>query len=130
MIVLDTILSTEVIAGIIIIAAFALCIRSILTFTNQATELRPKLTTIEGSLTKLREGMQGRKDKVEKLNTVVSPLKDREGRMRSYFDLMKKLELDNEKELMAAQATEESKRTRRIQRKKMGYEDEGEGEDA
>lgn len=123
MTVLDSLLSTEVITGIIIIGAFAMCIRSILAFTNKATELRPKLTEIERHLTNLREGMQGRKDKVAKLNEVVIPLKDLEGRMRSYFDQMKKQELDNEKQQMAAQAQEESKRQRRIQRKKMGYED-------
>lgn len=124
MMVLDSILSTEVIAGIIIIGAFAMCIRSILAFTNQATELRPKLTEIERHLNNLREGMQGRKDKVGKLTVVVAPLKDREGRMRSYYDQMKKLELDEEEQQMAAQAEEESKRQRRIQRKKMGYEEE------
>jgi len=126
MTILDSILSTEVIAGIIIIGGFAMCIRSILAFTNSATELRPKLTEIERQLGNLRDGMKERKDKVADLNEVVSPLKDREGRMRSYFDQMKKLELDDQKEQMAAQAEEESKRTRRIQRKKMGYEDEEE----
>jgi hypothetical protein len=129
MTILDSILRTEVIAGIIIISGFAMCIRSILAFTNQATELRPKLTKIESQLGNLCDSIEGRKVRVADLSEVVFPLKDREARMRSYYDQMIKQELDKEKEQMAAQADKESKRTRRIQRKKMGYDDEGEEEE-
>ena len=63
----DAILSTEVIAGIIIISAFAMAIRSVLHFTQEAADLRPKLAEVERELNKLRNGMGDRKKAVEEL---------------------------------------------------------------
>ncbi len=117
-------ISTEIIAGILIAGAFAMCIRSILSFTNEATDLRPKLSKIEHGLSSLKDGMKGRKAKVAKLNEVVSPLKNHEAEMRAYYEQMKKIDLDDEKKQLAEQAEADNKRQRRIQRKKMGFDEE------
>jgi hypothetical protein len=45
--ILDIILSTEVIAGIIIVASVAMAVRSILMFTREASGMSPKLMTLD-----------------------------------------------------------------------------------
>jgi chromosome segregation ATPase len=118
---LEGILSTEVIAGILIIASFGMCIRSILHFTREAAVLQPKLGDIERELVKWREGMADKKAAVEKLNKEVAPLREAEAKMRLYYESMKEMELNHEKKKMKEQEKEQSDRQRRIQRKKMGF---------
>ena len=117
---LDNMLSQEVISGIIIIFAFAMCIRTILSYTNEASELRPKISEIDRKLNSQRNGMKNHQSKVEKLSETVRPLKEREALMRAYYDQMKDTELEQERKQMADQADEEDKRDRPIQRKSLG----------
>ncbi len=117
---LDSLLSQEVIAGIIIIFAFIMCIRTILSYTNQVSELRPKISEIDRKLNSQRNGMKKYQSKVEKLGETVRPLKEREALMRSYYDQMRNTELEQERKQMAEQAEEEDKRDRSIQRKSLG----------
>lgn len=120
--VVDVVLSTEVIAGIIIIGALVMSVRSILIFTRDASSMAPKLQRIEVSLNKQREGMDERKKIVRELSQVVDPLKERESRLRVYFEGLKNLELAYERESAEQQAKEESEKRKRIQRKKMGFD--------
>ena len=117
---LDSLLSQEVIAGIIIIFAFAMCVRTILSYTNQVSELRPKISEIDRKLNSQRNGMKKYQSKVEQLSETVRPLKEREALMRSYYDQMRNTELEQERKQMAEQAEEEDKRDRSIQRKNLG----------
>lgn len=117
---LDSLLSQEVISGIIIIFSFAMCIRTILSYTNQVSELRPKISEIDRKINSHRNGMKSYQSKVEKLSEVVRPLKEREALMRGYYDQMKNTELEQERKQMADQAQEEDKRDRSIQRKTLG----------
>ncbi len=113
-------LSTEIITGVIIIGCFAMGVRSILAFTNEVTELRPKLNELERRLVNLRDSLQSYQDKVDKLSDDVRPLKQQEAHMRSYYDEMKRIELDSEREKLVTEEKEENKRELNIQRKKMG----------
>lgn len=113
-------LSTEIITGVIIIGCFAMGVRSILAFTNEVAELRPKLNELERRLGNLRDSMQSYQDKVDKLSDDVRPLKQQEAHMRSYYDEMKRIELDSEREKLVTEEKEENKRELNIQRKKMG----------
>jgi hypothetical protein len=119
---LEALLSTEVIAGILIIAAFAMGIRSILHFTSQAAGLRPKLDEVTRELKRLRSGMSERKKAVEKLAKVVAPVQEREATMREYFEEIQQLGIDMEKQEAEQSVQDEANRRRRVQRKKMGFE--------
>ena len=120
--VFDVILTTEVISGILIIGALVMAVRSILMFTRQANEMAPKLQKIEMGLAKQREGMAEKKQVVKDLHTVVDPLRSREGKLREYYESLKKIEIDHERESAQESEREESERRKRVQRKKMGFD--------
>lgn len=117
---LDIILSTEVIAGIIITASLAMSVRSILFFTREASTMSPKLQKIDADLSRLREGMSEKKKTVKDLNVIVDPLKLTEARLRGYFDTIKNIEIEHDRVEAESSARAEEERAKRIQRKKMG----------
>ena len=55
--IVDVILSTEVLAGIVLVASLGLIVQCVLSFKSEAATLTPKLTKIESDLTRIREGM-------------------------------------------------------------------------
>ena len=119
--IIDIILSTEVIAGLVIVASLAMTVRSVLFFTREASALGPKLTKIEANLTKFRDGMGERKQVVENLNTVVTPLRNQEERLRDYYDGLRNMELEHDRTEQKVEEEEEEQRKKRVQRKKMGF---------
>lgn len=118
----DAVLSTEVLAGILIIGAFAMAIRSTLHFTKGAADLRPRLNEVEQELRRLRNGMADRKKTVQTLTTEVAPFKEKEAQMRVYYEQIQSMDIEHEKKESAQSEQVESERRRRIQRKKMGFE--------
>ena len=48
--ILDVVLSTEVIAGVLIVASLAMAVRSILFFTRESSGMSPRLMKIESDL--------------------------------------------------------------------------------
>ncbi|MFH1570513.1 MAG: hypothetical protein ABIL09_21165 [Gemmatimonadota bacterium] len=117
---IDIILSTEVIAGIIIVASLAYAVRSILFFTREASTMGPRLQRIEADLNRLRDGMDEKRRTVKALTVTVDPLRLRESRLRSYYDSLKNLELEYDRRVAESSAREEEERVKRIQKKKMG----------
>jgi len=79
--ILDVVLSTEVIAGVLIVASLAMAVRSILFFTRESTGIAPKLMKIEADLERWRGGMGDKKKIVADLTEIVDPLREREGRL-------------------------------------------------
>ena len=71
---LDAILSTETIAGILIIGALAMSVRSILFFTREASSMAPRLQKIDSDLNRFREGMTEKKTAVKDLNVIVDTI--------------------------------------------------------
>ena len=51
-------LSAEVVAGIIIVGALVMTVRSILMFTRQAGEMAPKVQKLDMMLNKIRDGTE------------------------------------------------------------------------
>ncbi len=115
--VLDIILSTEVITGIIAVGSLAMIVRSILLFTNEASGMGPRLIRMEADLTKFSDGMVERKQVVRDLNTVVTPLREREERLRN-------MELEHDRAEHEAIEEEEDLKKKRVQRKKRGFDSE------
>lgn len=120
--VFEAVLSTEVLAGILIIGAFAMAIRSTLQFTKGAAALRPKLNEVDQELRRLRSGMAERKKAVQSLSAEVAPVKEKETQMRVYYEEIQTMDIEHEKQQHAESEQNESERRRRIQRKKMGFE--------
>ena len=119
--ILDVVLSTEVIAGVLIVASLAMAVRSILFFTRESTGIAPKLMKIESDLEKWRAGMGDKKKIVQDLTVIVDPLREREGRLRMYYDSLKNMEVDHQKNEAKAGEEQEQARKKRVQRKKMGF---------
>ena len=119
--ILDVILSTQVIAGVLVAGSMAMAVRSVLHFTRESAGMSPKLMKIEADLEKWRGGMGEKKKAVDELNTVVNPLKEREGKLRMYYDSLKNMEVDHERHEAESSQEEEQERKKRVQRKKMGF---------
>jgi hypothetical protein len=119
--VLDVILTTEVIAGVLIAASLAMAVRSIPVFSRETAGIAPRLMKIEADLEKWRGGMAEKKKIVTDLTTVVDPLREREGRLRTYYDSLKNMEVDHEKNEAKMTEEQEQARKKRVQRKKMGF---------
>ena len=119
--ILDVVLSTEVIAGVLIVASLAMAVRSILFFTREITGIAPRLMKIEADLERWRGGMGDKKKIVADLTEIVDPLREREGRLRMYYDSLKNMEVDHEKNEARASHEQAQARKKRVQRKKMGF---------
>lgn len=98
-----------------------MAIRTILGFTRDAGELRPKLSAIENTLDRIRSMMKDNKELVGSLSKEVAPIRDLEGKMRAHFEAMQEMVMIAEKKKIAEEEEAESGRARRIQRKKMGF---------
>ena len=100
-----------------------MAIGSIVGFTRDESELRPKLVHLEITLTRLREALANNKELVGNLSQEVEPIQDLEAKMRAHFEVMQDLQLEDEKQRLAAEEEADTGRKRRVQRKKMGFDE-------
>ena len=96
-------------------------IRTILGFTRDIEDLRPKLFKIENTLERIRTEVKDNKERVGILSVEVAPIEDLEGRMRSHYEAMQELELAAEKRKIAEEENEQSGSNHRIQSKRKGF---------
>ena len=124
--IVDAILSTEVLAGVVMVAVLGMIVRCFLSFTREAASLAPKLAKIESDLTRLQEEMPDKKKRVSDLAAVVYPLRDREGKLRAYYDGLRNMELEQERAATQSegeeQAEEQAEKKKRGQRRLMGLD--------
>jgi hypothetical protein len=106
----------NILAGVLIVASLAMAVRSILFFTRKSTGIAPKLMEIESDLEKWRAAICDKKKVVAELTVVVDPLREREGRLRTYYDSLKNMEVDHEKNEAKASEEQEQARKKRVQR--------------
>jgi hypothetical protein len=125
---IGSLLSTELIASVVICGALLMAIRTILVFTRDVADLRPKLSKIESALDRTRDRMADNKELVSTLSKEVAPIEDLEGKMRAHYEAIQEQEREAEKKNIENEEDELSGRKRRIQRKKMGF-GESENED-
>ena len=114
------ILSAEGMCAIVMIGSLVLIVRSLLAFTRQSAEINPQLRYIEAEITKLRNGLSGRKENVEKLTAAVDPLREREARLRAYCDQLRDIELEHERSIAKQEQEQEAERAKCIRRRKIG----------
>ena len=106
---LEAILAPEVLATIITVAALAMAVRSLLSYSKENSEITPKLDKIERDLNRLRGSMKDHKEKVDEQLLLVQPLVESDDKFRSYYEQIRKIQMDSE-------------RKGRIQRKRMGFD--------
>jgi predicted nucleic acid-binding Zn-ribbon protein len=102
-----------------------MAIRTILGFTRDLADLRPKLSKIESTLDRIRDRMKDNKELVGTLSKEVAQIEDLEGKMRAHYEAIQEQEREAEKKNIEAEEDEQSGRKRRIQRKKMGFGEDG-----
>ena len=120
---LDDILSTKTISGILITGALFMSFRSILFFTEEAATMFPRLAKVDTDLDKHLDGIPDKKKSVKDLNVIIDPLKDREGKLRVYYEVLKNIELSLERTEAEEGEKQEEEKRKRIQRKKMGFDE-------
>ena len=113
------ILSTEVVTGLIIFSAISMSVRSITTFSKTLSEMRPKLTEIERRLDHVRDGMECHQSKLSGLSESVRPLEQQESNLKSYYNEIKRLELELEREKLVSEQSKEGKKELDIRRKNL-----------
>lgn len=119
---IEAILAPEVLAAIVAVAALAMAVRALLSYSKDNAEISPKLDKIERDLSRLRDGMKDQKEAVDELNTVVQPIASVEQNLREYYEHLKKTQMDHERREAEATQAAEAERKGRIQRKRMGFE--------
>ena len=112
-------LSTEVIAGLIIFSALSMSVRSIIAFSKTLSELRPRLTEVERRLDRVHDGMESHQSKLAGLSESVSPLQQQKSNLQSYYDEMRNLDLKLEQEEIVSEKSKEGKKELDIRRKNL-----------
>ena len=109
------IISTEVVTGIISLGAISMSVSCIIEFSKEVRELLPKLTAVENKLNRLRDGKESSQSTVAGLSELISPLKQKESNLQSYYDEMKELTLQLEREQIISEQSEEGEKDLNIQ---------------
>ena len=110
------IISTEVVTGIISLGAISMSVSCIIVFSKEVRELLPKLTVVEIKLNRLRDGKESSQSTVAELSELISPLKQKESNLQSYYDEMKELTLQLEREQFVSEQNEKGEKNLTIQR--------------
>ena len=117
----DVLLSTDVLAGVVAIGSVAITVRSFLIYSKDASDLRPKLETIDKELKQLRESIGPKKKLVDQLSKEVAPVKEKEQKFSDYFEQLRELEIAEEKKEVQNAADEEANKRSKSQRRRMGF---------
>ena len=117
---LKFLLTPQVISCVILLGMLVLVIRSILLYSRHQSELQPRLMHLDREVNKRREGMADHKKVVAELTSSVTPLQEREGALRAYYEELRNIEVEEEKRSLAQQQAYEAEKKVRISRKKMG----------
>ena len=115
-------LTKEVVASIIIIAALILSVRALLFLISKSASMGPQLQKLDADLKKYSGWMDEKKKTVHELAEIVEPFRKQEVKLRTYYDSLKLVEMQNEEIEAAVAEQEEIERKQRIQRRKMRLE--------
>ncbi len=66
--------------------------------------------------------MDEKKKIVKDLTVIVDPLRAREGKLRAYYEDIKNIDLNDERETASKEEKDEAEKRKRIHRKKMGFD--------
>ena len=109
------IINTEVVTGIISLGAISMSVSCIIEFSKEVRGLLPKLTAVESKINRLRDGKESSQSTVAVLSGLISPLKQKESNLQSYYDEIKELTLQLEREQLVSEQSEEGEKDLNIQ---------------
>jgi len=95
-----------------------MAIRTFIGFSQNISTLRPKLDQIDKVLNRIRLNLQTNKERIENLNLDLSPIQDLEQKMRTHYEIIQDLALDEEKKNLREEKEAESGGKRTIERKR------------
>ena len=116
-----SLLTLEVGASILILGALAIIVRSFRHYLKESSELQPKLAKVDKELTRLRETIGPKKKTINELNKAISPLREKEQEFDAFFQALRQIELDQEKEEVAEERETSAAIKRNLQRRSMGF---------
>ena len=109
------IISTKVVTGIISLGAISMSVSCIIAFSKEVRELLPKLTAVERKLNRLRNGKESSQSTVAELSELISTLMQQESNLQSYYDEIKELTLQLEREQFISEQNEKGEKDLTIQ---------------
>ena len=109
------IISTEVVTGLISLGAISMSVGCIIEFSKEVRQLQPKLTAVTSKLNRLRDGKESSQSTVTVLSGLISPLKQKKSNLQSYYDEIKELTLQLEREQLVSEQSEEGEKDLNIQ---------------
>lgn len=119
--ILNSLLTLEAGASILMLGALAIIVRSFLLYLKESSELQPKLAKVDKELTRLREKIGPKKKIINELNKAISPLREKEQEFDAFFQALRQTELDQEKEEVAEERETSAAKKRNLQRRSMGF---------
>ena len=119
---MDILLSTQFLASLLIVVAIGLVVRSMMFYTREAQNITPKLKAIEKELETWRAGTADQRAEVEQLQARVTPMEEKEGQLRQYYESLLKIQADLQAAQDQKENTAKAAREKKIERKKMGFE--------
>ena len=108
-------LNTEIVTSIISLGAISMSIGSIVAFSKDVRELQPKFAKVERRLNHLRNGMKNCQSTVAELGQLIPPLKQQESNLQSYYDEIKELLIELEREQLVSEQGEKGEKNLTIQ---------------
>ena len=119
--VINSLLTLEAGASVIMVGALAIIVRSFLVYSKEAAELQPKLTRVDKELTRLREKVEPKKKLISQLHKETVPLREKEQKFDAFFQALRQAELDEGKKEVAEERENKADKKRTMQRRSMGF---------
>ena len=85
-------------------------IGSIVAFSKDVGELQPKVARVERRLNHLRNDMENYQSTVAELGQLIPPLKQQESNLQSYYDEIKELSMELEREQLVSEQGEKGEK--------------------
>ena len=84
--IVNSVLNAAMLAAVLVIASFAMIIRSLVQYMPRKADLQPKLREIEAEIEKFRKHTRPKQKSVSDLAGSVKSLEDRHQQLQSYAD--------------------------------------------
>ena len=105
-------LDTKLFYIFICVGALGMSIRIMAHFSTETARLRPKLGKLKHALTVFRERVQTLKPNIEVLQEITAPLREKEKMLRTYYEKLLQLDLEQMRRENEERQEREGKRIR------------------
>ena len=110
--IVSLLLSAEVIACIAFLGGTVVAVRAVLAYARGSGELAEMLDRLDSTLTKLRDQLPAKQERVSTYEKSLPPLKQQYQRLLDYYNKLRDLELEEEKAEIEAEEEAQAERRR------------------